>query len=103
MAYRRGNYYYRSRREGRRVITKYLGSGELGSLIAFLEEEEQEERREARQLVKEEKEVQRKLNRQINNLTAQIRGIIRAVLLAEGFHTHKGQWRRIRHGRKQAR
>lgn len=103
MAYRRGNYYYRSRREGKRVITEYLGSGELGLLIALLDEEEQEERKEVREAAKQKKEDQRKLNEEINNLTAQIRGISRAVLLAEGFHTHKGQWRKSRNGRKQAR
>ena len=45
MAYRRGNYYYRSRRQDGRVVTDYLGSDDAGRAVAELDALDQLRRR----------------------------------------------------------
>ena len=51
---RHGNsYYYRKKRDGNRVISEYLGCGELAYLIAQFDEIECEKRRNQREYEKE--------------------------------------------------
>jgi len=67
MAYRRGRYYYRSRRVGGRVVTEYLGAGEGAERSAAMEARKREERA----------------------LGAQLRELSAAVLRAHGYpHCH---------------
>lgn len=67
MAYRRGRYYYRSRRVGGRVVTEYLGAGEGAERSAVMEARKREERA----------------------LGAQLRELCAAVLRAHGYpHCH---------------
>src|ERR1041384_2485468 len=96
---RRGNrlYFYRKEKLNGKVISHYCGpepfGKDLGEAIAFLERIENEQAREERQRLEAE-QWQRmeqedapyiKQDRQVMNL-------VKAVLLASGYHTHKGQW-----------
>ena len=96
VAYQRGRYFYRSRREGGRVVTEYLGSGTVGQFAAELYELEQAERREERLRCQQQIEFDGRLEQSIQTVTDAIRLLAEAVLLCSGHHTHKGQWRKLR-------
>jgi hypothetical protein len=93
----RGNrrYYYRKRREGDRVISEYVGAGELAETAVAIDALEREIRRAERQRRAE----RRALDAQIDEVCDLIRALTFAELLVSGYHTHKGQWRRRRHVR----
>ena len=96
MAYQRGGYYYRSRRVGSRVLTEYLGAGRQGKLIAQLDAVNQEKRRtqfeQRRRLI----DRGRAPDDALDTACEAIQSATQAVLLTEGYHTHKGQWRKQR-------
>ena len=96
MAYRRGNSYYRSRREGRQVVTDYLGSGEAGRLAAEADELERAALRAERIRLHRQAQADTELYRPIDEAGDVIRVLSDALLLCHGYHTHKGQWRRLR-------
>ncbi len=96
MAYRRGRYYYRSKREGQRVVTEYLGGGEIAELTAQIDARERQREAEERVAIRAEKERQREIDRAIDTASDLLRELTQAVLVASGYHTHKGQWRRRR-------
>lgn len=98
MAYKRGRYYYRSKREGQHVRTEYLGTGVLALAIAELDAEERERQRQEQAIVRAEQEAQRAIDRKIDEEGDLVRTLTRAVLLVSGYHNHKGQWRRRRDG-----
>ena len=104
MAYeKRGNsiYFYKKEREGKRVVSKYYGKGELASLIAQMDEieagskdykrfEEQQRREKAEIFEKEIAEIENAFNE-----------LITAHLLINGYHqTGSREWRKKRNGRK---
>ena len=98
MAYLRGRYYYRSRREGRRVVTEYLGAGELAQAIAQLDVLEQWERAQERAAIRAERAREREVDRNLDAAGDLLRLLAQATLLVNGYHAHKGQWRRRRDG-----
>lgn len=100
MAYRRGGYWYRSRRNGPQVETEYLGAGDLGELSAYLDAAKQEERREEREAIKAEQEAQAAIDRQLDAAGAALGGLVGAILEGTGYHKHKGQWRKRRYGQE---
>lgn len=93
---RGGSYYYRKEREGSRVRSVYVGSGETALLISQLEEmradQEQDERNRERQL----RELDESADRALDSLSELTELLTVAALLASGYHTHKRQWRRKR-------
>jgi len=99
MAYRRGAYWYKSKREGRRVRSVYLGAGDLGALFAELEAEAAQERQAEREAFRAEVQRQEAMDRELESLGAAVRALTAAVLLSNGYHTHRGQWRRKREPR----
>lgn len=96
---RRGRlYYYRKEREGARVRSVYVGSGETAALISQLEgmrrdEDETEHENQRRELAKLERQ-----DEAIDATCRLIETVTEAALIAAGFHTHKRQWRKIRYG-----
>ena len=96
---RNGNpYYYRKRREGKRVVSEYVGPGLIGQMAAELDAEDRLERGCARaNLVKQRTET-KAIDQQVRDVESQIRTLTRAFLLAAGYHPHKRQWRKKRNG-----
>jgi hypothetical protein len=96
----RGNrlYYYRKRRAGQRVVTEYIGSGMAGSLIAELDHDEYLERAYSAAEWKEQQNEQKRIESYMDKMQESINSVVRAVFLTSGYHAHKGQWRKIRHG-----
>ena len=94
---RRGRpYYYRSVREGKRVRKEYGGGGALGQLAAQLDELNRLQREEEEASCKEERERLERNAGFLQELEEAAEILIRAQLLAAGFHKRKGEWRRIR-------
>jgi hypothetical protein len=92
----RGRYYYRSVRQGRRVLTEYRGAGDVAEMAAALDAEERAER----QAEREARKAELALDMEIDAAGRQLRGALEAALLASGYHKHKGTWRRRRHGHR---
>ena len=98
---KRGNrkYYYRKKRIGKKVISEYVGSGPAAEKIAKEDELIQRKRKEEQQAwVSRQAEIIA-VDDALDALEIITRTLINAQLLLAGFHTHKGQWRRRRHGK----
>lgn len=91
-----GLYYYRSVRQGDRVKKEYCGGGRLGRLAAQLDKLERLQRKEEEDFWKEERERLERSAAFLHELEEAAKVLVRAHLLASGFHQHKGQWRRQR-------
>ena len=89
-------YYYRKRREGRRVVSQYVGTGELAALAATLDALDRLQREMECEAWRRQRDVEGEIAAEVDRLDDLVRGITYSVLLASGFHTHKGQWRRKR-------
>lgn len=85
-------YYYRKKRANGRVISEYCGSDVTGQITELEAQRRQAERKAQR----EEKEAFRRLERQIDDVCQDIGLIRNALLVANGYHRHKGQWRKKR-------
>ena len=96
----RGRYYYRKRREGRRVIAQYLGTGELAEVLAEADHALAQERDRERELQRAQRQELRELDAKIDEAGEVLRLLTRAVLVSWGYHTHKGTWRKRRDGRQ---
>jgi hypothetical protein len=89
-------YYYRKRRIGKRVVSEYVGAGDLAEFEHILNLREQAERRRARQALV-------KLRGQLADppelveYFALVRLLTDASLAAAGLRQHKrGEWRKPR-------
>lgn len=93
---KKGNrkYYYRSRREGDRVISEYMGVGPLAELQAEQDQAERLERqgrmRQQKKRRLEFKEAEQAADRAGNLINM----ITQAAYLVTGHYTHKRQWRK---------
>jgi hypothetical protein len=88
---RNGGYYYRKVRDGNRVRSEYVPA-----FCALLAESNALERRLQRVEVRGLIDNDRAEDRKATEACRQIRGRVRSLLLAAGFHEHKRQWRRSR-------
>jgi len=93
---RGGPYYTRSRREGERVRREYIGSGPFAELCAssdnVLHEQRELERLEGRERVARREALAEPLE-ELDELAGVL---VRAALVAGGYHRHKGEWRKRR-------
>lgn len=94
-----GRYYYRKRREGRRVVSEFV-SNKFGSLVAMLDEERQAERAQQRRAERAEREKIRAMDAVMNRMNDLVVATVNSALIAEGYHRHRGQWRKRRYGRQ---
>ena len=89
-------YFYRKQREGRRVVSKYIGPG----LIGELEAGSQQLKREAAQMDRLSREEEREhilaSSREVDAVMNLVTRLARAELQAAGYHQHKGTWRKRR-------
>ena len=82
-----------NRRVGSRVLTTYL-RGPFAAKVA----EQVAERRRQREKLKETKAEDSLVDAALEIVQRAIKCLSTASLYARGFHRHKGQWRRKRHG-----
>lgn len=90
--------YYRKRREGRRVVSEYIGAGELAQLLAQCDALEREDRERERETWRAECAARDEVDRALDNALALGRALLAGAMLATGHHTHKGTWRHRRKG-----
>ena len=94
-----GRYYYRKRRIGGRVISTYMGRGDMADALAGLETAERIERaveREERRAARAREQADEAALDEVSRLTEELTA---GYLLAAGCHTHKRTWRRRRQRR----
>ena len=87
------DYYYRSVRKGGRVISEYIGAGELAALVARQDKIRQAERVAKRAERRRQIEAGALLDGEIAEYAELVRTLTAAALLASGCHRHKRQWR----------
>lgn len=89
-------YYYRRRKVNGRVIAEYIGTGDLAEAIAAIDEDDRRRRQRAaaefRALVEDDRR-QAVTLAEVDDL---VRSAVAGVLIANGYHTHKRQWRKKR-------
>ena len=86
-------YYYRKYRQGDRVLSEYVGAGQPAELAAALDAAQ----RQWRQAECDRWASRRALDARIDELCDLTHALACALLLAAGYRTHKGQWRKKRH------
>lgn len=94
---RRGrSYYYRKERRGGRVVSVYGGRGEIAAILADLQALETDRINERRWQQQQERAEIEAHDPALAALERALTTVTRAVLIANGYHQHKRQWRRQR-------
>lgn len=89
-------YYYEKERVGGKVVSRYIGTGTLAEACAVINESERRKHQLKRKALRRERQALEKEATLIRDHVDQIRALTHAVLIAEGYHMHKGQWRKSR-------
>ena len=90
-------YYYRKHRTpGGTVKSQYVGRGPVAKMIAAADRREREAREAERRRLEKMKEKLLRQRDRVREVQEAIRAVERAALLLNGYHTHKGQWRKRR-------
>lgn len=93
----RGNqrYYYRRRKVNGQMVTEYLGNDWLAEIAAKQDEIDRQQRQlaaaEWQALVEDERQTVDRLA-EVDDM---VRTLTAGVMLANGYHTHRRQWRKM--------
>src|SRR5688572_6354765 len=93
-------YYYRKRRDGRRVVSEYVGTGFAGEIAELFAAEDRHESEYKRRELHKQKAIAHEIDSKTGEMERVTRTITRACLLLAGYHAHKGQWRKLRNGQR---
>ncbi len=91
-----GQYYYRKRRVGNRVISEYAGTGYAAALMLLLDEHERQEAQRKRAAWHAIVDAESELDARLDEVTEGVNAIVATALLVNGYHQHKRQWRKQR-------
>lgn len=100
---RRGNgtYYYKKEREGDKVVSRYVGSGETASLFAQLAEMDADEKDYKRYEEQQRKAKAEQFEKELSEIEETFANLIAGYLLANGYHqTSSREWRKKRNGKR---
>lgn len=90
-----GRYYYRKVRRGGRVTSEYIGGGYMAEALAGLDEFARQQRElDAAVWGATVADDQRHAD-ELAAVDALVKSAVAAVLLANGYHTHRRQWRKV--------
>jgi len=92
-------YYYRKRRDGRRVVSVYIGCGFMGEFAEDMDIIDRGENQQARELWQATKQSADAIASQARQVEKVTQAMTRAAFMLAGYHTHKRQWRKRRDGR----
>src|SRR5689334_10272212 len=87
-------YYYRKQRRGGRVVSEYVGTGLAGTLGELYQARADAHTADARAQRAREIAALPPDDPALADLETLLAGLTRAVLLANGYHPHKRQWRK---------
>ena len=97
MAWDARGFYYRSKREGRRVVRQYLGTGPTAQAAAEVDEAIRTRRLAEREQERAVQAAARALEAKVEAVCGLADLVARAALLLAGFRQHqRGVWRRKR-------
>ena len=97
---RNGSYYYRKERVGSRIISSYVGNGHTAELIGQLSSAFRSEKQLEQQMQTAEIEAMKAEDRALDELLNLAAELMKAELIAEGFHQHdRGEWRKSRNAK----
>lgn len=88
------SYYYAKRREGGRVVSVYYGSGELAQAVAEITAAQRRSAMLTRTAEQERRTRDDRGRQIVRDVAGELRTVLAAVLVANGYHQHKRQWRR---------
>lgn len=91
-------YFYLKRRNGKRVVSEYLGGGPVIEGFAQDIAGEQELERTARQRWQAQRQAVETADRELREAAEVLRRAVAVLLHGAGLHQHNGTWRRKRHG-----
>ena len=91
-----GRYYYRKVREGGRVRSEYGGAGVVAEAMAEIDDIGRETAAQERAAWAATVQAERRRGAALAEAEAVARALTTAVLIAEGYHTHRRQWRRVK-------
>ena len=84
-------YYYSKRREGDRVISEYVGSGE----VAYIADHHAKQQRQAkREMVTAIQSSDKEIDSALDSYSLTVDALVGSCLQLLGFHKHNRQWRR---------
>jgi hypothetical protein len=92
----RRRYYTRSRRANGRVVREYVGAGPVAELAAAADALRRADRRAAAEARRAEQARWREALARLLELSRAVDVVVRAALLAGGFHRHDRTWRKKR-------
>lgn len=88
-------YYVKSKLDGK-VVSTYLGAGEMAQAFAAAAEAVKQARQARLERAHEIEAEWREMDETLHELETLTAALVRATLVTQGCHTHRGQWRRIR-------
>lgn len=90
-------YYYQKVREGGKVISRYLGRGELAVLIGQFEANSHSVLTAARSFREHEQERAKAKEAELAAYYAEVEAVFQGAMIEAGYHRHKrGEWRKRR-------
>ena len=91
-----GRYYYRKVRRGGRVTSEYIGAGYLAEALAGIDELDHLKRESDAEAWRAMVEDERRRADELADVDDLVKSAVAAVLIANGYHTHRRQWRKMR-------
>lgn len=88
--------YYRKKRIGKRVVSEYVGSGELANMLAMLDEHERDQAESRRRKWRKVMESEAGIDALMRDAGRMVKALTDATLAVNGYRRHKGQWRKRR-------
>ncbi len=92
------NYYYRKKRFGEKVSSKYVGKGLLAEEFFRSDLMDRKLRQKFKDEIRQGRNELNALSFKMGKTNNLIKQILYGALLVAGFHMHKGQWRKKRNG-----
>lgn len=97
LEYRAGRpYYYRHVRDGEKIRKEYVGSGIVAELASEADRIAQEQAAAEKDRSRRDLELLEALIVPVLELNQAAEVLVRAELVASGYHRHKREWRRMR-------
>ena len=89
-----GTYYYRKVRRGGRVVSEYIGAGPVAEALAGLDDLGRDSAESDRAVWSGTVQAERRRAEALAEAEAVARALTTAVLISNGYHQHRRQWRR---------